>query len=143
MRIKKALDGLVLKIPIISPIIKKINIARAVRALAMSSEIVPKTLTNCYYQEAVVRALEKMKRGERLSQALKNYPDLFPLMVIQMIEVGEETGGMANILKKLGDFFKEEAAHDIKKLTAIIELALMIIMGGIAGFFIVSLLQRR
>ncbi len=138
MRIKKSLDGLVLKMPIIFPIAKKINIARAMRALARPSEVIS---VNSCYQEAIIRAMEKLKRGEKLSQSLKNYPDLFPLMVIQMIEVGEETGGMANILKKLGDFFEEEASNDVKKLAAIIELALMIIMGGVIGFFLVSLIQ--
>jgi len=136
---KKALDGLVLRIPLISPVIKKINIARAMRIFAGVSEVI---LANDYYQEVVIKAAEKIRRGEKLSQALKDFPSLFPLMVIQMIEVGEENGGMANILKKLGDFFEEEAATAVKKLTAIIELALMVIMGGVMGFFLVSLLQR-
>lgn len=143
MRIKKALDGLILKIPVVSPIVKKINIARSVRVFeAGSSEVVLKTLNNGCYQEAAVKVLERTKKGEKLSQAIKDYPDLFPLTVVQMIEVGEETGAMVSILNKLGNFFEAEAADALKELTIVIKLALMIIMGGVMGFFLVSLIQK-
>src|SRR3989344_5778950 len=134
MGIKQARDGLVVRMPVISLIVKKINIARAVRFMAGSTEVIP---ANSYYREAVMGAMGKMKRGEKLSQALKNYPDLFPLMVVQMIEVGEETGGMPRILDKLGDFFEAEAADALKELMIIIKLALMIILGAAVGFFLI------
>ena len=74
MGIKQARDGLVLRMPVISLIVKKINIARAVRFMAGSTEVIP---ANSYYREAVMGAMGKMKRGEKLSQVLKNYRDLF------------------------------------------------------------------
>ena len=139
MRIKQARDRLVLRMPVISLIAKKINIARSVRAFEAGSY---KSFSNSYYQAAVARVLERTKRGERLSQVLKDYPDLFPLTVVQMIEVGEETGALADILKKLGEFFETEAADAVKELIIVIKSAFMIILGGLVGLFLVSLIQR-
>jgi len=148
---KKLFDTWILDLPIISPIIKKTNAAHTVRTLSSliaagvplvrSLEIVAETLGNYHYKEAITTSIEKVKKGEKLSEALRPYERLYPLTVVQMIEVGEETGETSSILEKLGDFFEEEISQTTKNLTAIIEPILMLIIGGVVGFFAISMVQ--
>lgn len=148
---KKLLDTLVLKLPIVSPIIKKTNAAHTVRTLSSliaagvplvrSLEIISETMSNIHYKKAIITMTEKVKKGEKLSQTIRPYHDLYPLTVVQMMEVGEETGETSNILAKLGDFFEDEVSRATKNLTTVIEPVLMLVIGGIVGFFAVSMVQ--
>ncbi len=148
---KKIIDALMLKIPIISPIIRKTNSAYTLRTLSSlisagvslprSLEITSGTLGNIFYQEAIWQMVEKVRKGEKLSEALKPYENIYPPTVIQMISVGEETGETTSILEKLADFYEEEVSNAAKNLTAIIEPVLMIIVGAAVGFFAVSMIQ--
>ena len=83
---------------------------------------------------------KKIKKGEKLSGALKSYQALFPVGVIEMIEVGEETGKTSDILKKLSDFYEQEAINAIEKLTLMIEPLLIIVLGVTVGFFAFSVI---
>jgi type IV pilus assembly protein PilC len=148
---KRTMDMISLKLPVVSPLIKKTNAAYLVRTLSSliasgvslvrSLEIVASTLGNFYFKETVVQAVEKVKKGEKLSSALQPYEDLYPISVIQMLEVGEETGETADILEKLGNFFEEEVARITKNMAAVIEPILMLIIGSIVGFFAISMVQ--
>jgi len=145
------IDNITLKIPIISGIVKKTNSAQTTRTLGSlitagvpivrSLEIISGSLSNIYFKTAVAKAAEKVKKGEKLFEALSPYQDIFPSIVLQMIEVGEETGETSTILIKLAEFFEEEVANATKNLSAVIEPVLMLIIGGIVGFFAVSMVQ--
>jgi type IV pilus assembly protein PilC len=148
---KRLLDLISLKIPIISPIIRKTNAAHTVRTLSSlivsgvpiieALDIVSGTLGNVYFQSAIVDATEKVKKGLKLSEALKPYEKLYSSLVIQMIQVGEETGETSGILLKLADFFEEEVTNTTKNLSSVIEPILMLLIGGVVGFFAVSMFQ--
>jgi type IV pilus assembly protein PilC len=148
---KLLFDSLVLKAPLISPIIRKTYSAYTVRTLGSlissgvpiirSLEITSGTLTNTYYKRAIGGASEQVKKGAKLSQFLQNYQDIYPSVVVHMIAVGEETGRMADMLQKLADFFEEEVAQATKNLSSVIEPILMIIIGGVVGFFVISMVQ--
>lgn len=148
---KRVMDGLFLKIPIISGIVKKINSASTIRTLSSliasgvpivrSLEIVSNTLGNVYFKEAIIKVTERVRKGEKIAQALKSYENIYPSMIIQMIEVGEETGQTSDILAKLADFYEEEVTNTTGSLTAIIEPVLMVIIGGAIGFFALSMIQ--
>lgn len=148
---KKALDKFLLKVPIISSIVRKSNAASTVRSLSSlfssgvpivrSLEITSKTLGNVFYQEAIIDASEKVKKGGKLSEALAPYENIYPLIVIQMIEVGEETGETSEILEKLAEFFEDEVSRATKNLSSVIEPVLMLIIGAVIGFFAVSMVQ--
>ena len=148
---KKTVDSIVLKIPVISPLIKKTNSAYTVRTLSSlfssgvpivrSLEIVSGTLDNVYYKMAILDAADKVRKGEKLSSALSSYTEIYSSLVLQMIEVGEETGETSGILTKLADFFEEDIANATKNLASIIEPFLMLIIGVIIGFFAVSMVQ--
>jgi type IV pilus assembly protein PilC len=148
---KKLFDSLLLKIPIISPIIKNTNSAYTARNLSSlisaginlpkALEITSNTLGNVFYQEALKEVAERIRKGEKISEALKSYGNIYPITVIQMISVGEETGETSTILSKLADFYEEEVANTTKNLASIIEPILMLIIGGVVGFFAISMVQ--
>jgi len=148
---KKIIDKLTLKAPIISSIVIKTNSASTVRTLSSlitagvpivrSLEVTSGTLGNIYFKTAMAEAAEKVRKGGKLSEALKPHQEIYPPIVIQMIAVGEETGETSSILAKLAEFFEGEVANATKNLTAVIEPVLMIIIGAAIGFFAISMIQ--
>jgi type IV pilus assembly protein PilC len=148
---KRIFDFLVLKLPIISPIVKKTNSAYTARTLSSlitsgvpivrALEIVSGTLGNIYFKEAIAEAAEKVRKGSKISESLLPYQDLYSPTVIQMLQVGEETGETSTILAKLADFFEEEVTNSTKNLSAVIEPILMLLIGGAVGFFAISMFQ--
>lgn len=148
---KRFLDKIFLKMPLISPIVVKTNSAYTVRNLSSlvsvgvpivkSLELVSGSLSNIYYREAIKGVAEDIKKGAKMGEAFKKCQNIYPALVIQMIEVGEETGETVNILSKLAEFFEEEVSNQTKNLSTVIEPLLMIIVGIAVGFFAVSMLQ--
>ncbi len=148
---KKIVDKIIIKIPVISPIVKKTNSAAMVRNLSSliaagvpilrALEIVSDTLDNFYYKKAILEATERVKKGEKLSEALRPYDDIFTTTVVQMVEVGEETGETASVLAKLAVFLEDEVSTIAKNMASIIEPVLMVIIGTAVGFFAVSMVQ--
>ncbi len=148
---KRILDTVSLRMPLISPIVKKINTAYTARILGSlfnsgvpivrALEITADTLTNSYFRDALLVAAGEVSKGSRLGDALKPYENLYSPMVIQMVEVGEETGETSSILQKLADFYEEEVAETTKNLSSVIEPIMMVIIGAAVGFFAVSMMQ--
>ena len=148
---KEILDVFLLKAPIISPIIRESNSATVVRTLSSliasgvplvrSLEIVAGTLGNIHFKSAMVEAVEKVRKGEKLSEALKPHQNIYPPIVVQMIAVGEETGETSNVLAKLADFFEGEVGRATENLASVIEPVIMIIVGAAIGFFAISIIQ--
>ena len=148
---KKAADVFFLRLPIIAPIVKKNNSAFLIRALSSlisagvpltrALEISGNAANNYFFKQAIKDAEQRIKKGEKLSSALKPYQSIFPLGVIEMVEVGEETGKTSVILKKLAEFYEQEAINAVEKLTVIIEPVLIIVLGVGVGFFAISIIQ--
>ncbi len=148
---KWAIDTVLLKIPLISSLVKKNNSAFLVRSLSSliaagvplvrALEISSGTLKNSFFKRAADEAVEKVKKGEKLSSALRHHKDIFPLGTVEMVEVGEETGKTTVILKKLADFYEQEAANATDKLSVAIEPILIIVLGVAVGFFAFSIIM--
>jgi type IV pilus assembly protein PilC len=148
---KKTLDLTIINLPIFGNIIKKVNSARLARTLSsmiksgipivQALKIASGTLGNYLFKHSLVYASEEVQKGQSLSLAMKKYSKIYPPIVSQMIEVGEETGSLEEILAKLADFYEEDVVNITKGLTSIIEPILMIIIGAAVGFFAVSMLQ--
>lgn len=148
---KRTIDYISLRIPLVSPLVRKTNAAYTVRTLSSlvasgvpivrSLEIVAGTLDNVYYKAAILDAAEKVRKGEKLSSALLSQSNIYPSLVLQMLEVGEETGETSSILAKLADFFEEDIANETKNLASVIEPFLMLIIGAVIGFFAISMVQ--
>ncbi len=148
---KRIFDLLMLKTPIVSHIIKNANSASTARtlgslisagvALPRSLEITSRTLGNSFYRNTLSEAAKRVRKGEKLSHILEPHKDIYPLTVIQMISVGEETGRTSPILLRLADFYEEEVSNATKNLSAVIEPILILIIGAVIGFFAVSMIQ--
>ncbi len=148
---KAAIDSLVLRLPVISQIIKQTNAAYTTRNLSSliasgvpivsALEIVSRTLGNSHYRKAIQDVADKVKKGSRIAQALEPHIRIYPLVVIQMIAVGEETGQTSEILDKLASFFEEEVSNATRNLSALIEPVLMLMVGVAVGFFAISMMQ--
>jgi len=147
----KFFDGLVLKIPIVSSIVKGTNTAYTARTLSAlinsgvpivkSLEIISHALGNWYFKKAISESAQKVKKGTKLSETLRSYSDIFPYSFAEMIAVGEETGETSDILEDLADFAESEVENLTKNLSSAIEPVIMIIIGAAVGFFAVSMIQ--
>lgn len=148
---KKIFGMILINIPVINNIVIKVNCARFARiyssllksgvSVVEALNILSKTLTNYYYKRAFVLAIKEVQKGVNLSKVIFGEKKIFPVLVPQMIEVGEETGKTEAILAKLAEFYEEEVDQITKNLSSIIEPVLMLMIGGVVGFFAVSILQ--
>lgn len=148
---KNVFDRIVLKVPIFGKLIQKFNLARFTRTLAylISSgipivralEITARVLGNVKYRTAVEHAGQEIQKGKQLNEILREHPDIFHPMVVQMIKVGEESGKISDMLLRLAMFFEEDVDNTTKNLSTIIEPVLMLMIGVFVGFFAISILQ--
>jgi len=148
---KRIFDRIFLSFPIFSSLVRKSNAAVTARSLSSllsagislprALEITANTLGNVFYKEALLSTVEKVKRGEKLSESLRPYKKIYPLTLISMIEVGEETGETSEVLSKIADFYESEVSDTAKNLTSVIEPVLMLIVGAAVGFFAISMVQ--
>ena len=141
---KYAFDTILLKIPVVSGIIKKINLARLARSLSSliktditiieTLQITSRILGNSLYKKALLESAEQVKKGNKMADVFKNYPNIFPPNIIQMVSVGEETGSLDEVLENLASFYEEEVYSTMDNLPVIIEPVLMILIGvAVAG----------
>ncbi|MFH0930237.1 MAG: type II secretion system F family protein [Candidatus Moraniibacteriota bacterium] len=148
---KKAAAFLFLSVPVIKNITVKVNNARFARIygsliksgvpVVESLRIISETLTNRYFQEAFKKIGEEVQKGKPLHGELAIFPKLFPVLVVQMVEVGEETGKTVDVLGDLARFYEEEIDQVTKNLSSIIEPVLMVIIGIAVGFFAISMIM--
>jgi type IV pilus assembly protein PilC len=148
---KKIGGFITINLPLIGGIVVKLNCARFCRiyssllksgiSVTKSLEILSRTLNNFYYQRTLTRAVEGVQKGVNLSKIIYEEKKIFPVLVPQMIEVGEETGKTEEVLSKLAEFYEEEVSQITKNLSSIIEPILMLLIGGAVGVFAVSIIQ--
>lgn len=148
---KRLFDTLVLRVPIFGPLIRKLNSARFARTLSsllsagisitQALKVTALVLGNSQFKNSLASAAEAIERGRPLNETLHDRQDLFPPMVTQMVRVGEETGTIAPMLLRIALFYEEEVTETTKNLSSIIEPVLMIVIGGVVGFFAVSMIQ--
>lgn len=147
---KRFFDWLFIRMPIVGNILIKVNCARFSRiyssllksgvSVVDSLSIVKKTLSNSYYKDALDDAISEIQKGVELSVVILRYPDIFPILVPQIIQVGEETGKTEMVLRRLAEFYEEEVNQITKNMSSIIEPVLMLMIGGGVGFFAVAML---
>lgn len=148
---KRFLDWSSLKFPIMGSLTIKINTARTARILSSllasgvpivtTLEILSDTLPSSYYKEATSTALKEVQRGKSLHQSLSPFEKIYSFLLIQMLEVGEETGKLETVLESLAEFYELEIENTTKNLSSIIEPILMLVIGGAVGFFALSIFQ--
>ncbi|MEI8270477.1 MAG: type II secretion system F family protein [bacterium] len=147
----KYIDYFVLKIPAIGEMTKQLNTARTARSLSSlllsgvpiihALEITQDVVQNIYYKKVLEDAKETIEKGSPLSEILKSNSNLYPVMMSEMVQVGEETGKLADMLLQIALFYEEEIENKTKNLSTIIEPVLMVFIGVAVGFFAVSMIS--
>jgi len=143
-------DTFKFKLPMkIGGIIQKVALARFSRTFAAlvgagvpmleAIEITGRTSGNKVVELAMQDVHDSVRRGGTLAEPMRGAPLAFPPMVVQMIAVGEETGGLDHMLSKIADFFEDEVAAAVKALTSIIEPVMIVVVGVIVGFIVISM----
>lgn len=148
---KRYFSWFILHLPIISPLVKKINSARTTRTLASllssgvsfveSLGIVKEVVQNPYYKDVITKAEKEVQLGQPVSKVFSKAEHLYPIFVGEMMAVGEETGEFSPMLVKVADFYENEVDQQTKNMSTIIEPFLMIIVGVAVGFFAVSMIS--
>ncbi len=142
------IDALLLKAPGIGNLQTKSAVARFTRTLGTllnagvsiidALNVTGKTSGNKVLENAILKTVDSISGGNTISEPLKE-TNIFPPMVIQMINVGEKTGGLPDMLLKVSDFFDEEVDAAVDSLTAMIEPLIIVFLGGVIGAILVAM----
>jgi type IV pilus assembly protein PilC len=145
---RRVLDGIILKMPIIGMILRKIAVARFCRTLStlISSgvpildglEITAKTSGNAIVEDAIMATRKSVEGGQSIATPLKQ-TDVFPPMVVQMISVGEQTGALDTMLSKIADFYEDEVDTAVANLMVLMEPVLILFLGTVVGGIVISM----
>jgi type IV pilus assembly protein PilC len=133
----------------IGDIVQKVCLARFSRTysaliaagvpMLQAIEITGKTAGNKVVEKAMTAVRESVKSGGTIAAPMRDEPSAFPLMVTQMIAVGEETGALESMLSKVADFYEDEVAAALKALTSILEPLMILVVGAIVGFIVIAM----
>jgi type IV pilus assembly protein PilC len=143
-------DTLKLKFPMkIGDIVQKVALARFSRTFSgliaagvpmlEAIDITGKTSGNKVIEHAMREVRESVKKGGSLTAPMMDVPEAFPIMVTQMIGVGEETGALETMMTKVADFYEEQVAAAVKALTSILEPIMIVVVGAIVGFIVIAM----
>lgn len=148
---KKCISWILLRAPVFDTLTRKINSARFARTMSSLARggvpvlqgilIVRDTLGNAYYRQSLDQVHKDVKSGKSLSESISKFENIYPSLVIQMLRVGEESGALGDVLRRIADFYEEEVDNATKNLSSIIEPVLMLIIGAIVGIFAISIIQ--
>ena len=140
----------VTRLPVIGTMAKETNAARTARTLSsllnsgvdviQALTITEEVVQNVFYKKIIKNAAERVEKGTPLSEVFIERSDLYPILVGEMILVGEETGSIAKMLGELAEFYETEVERKTKDLSTIIEPLLMVVIGAGVGFFALALI---
>ena len=147
-QVRARLDAVKLKAPVFGDLFQKLAIARFTRNLStllhagvpilLALEITADTIDNAVISRAVDDVRAAVRQGESVAKPLTNHP-VFPPMVVQMVGVGEETGALDEMLRRIADFYDSEVEATTESLTAALEPIMIATLGGIVGAMVISL----
>lgn len=147
---RKAWDTLKLRTPLFKDFLRKVYITRFSRTLSSlvssgvplldSLKIVSDSVGNVVFKEIIEGAAEKVKSGVPLSTPIRESSE-FPLIVSQMVRVGEQTGELDNMLTNLANYFEEEVDNTVKSFSSILEPVIIVVMGLVVGVLLVAIMM--
>jgi type IV pilus assembly protein PilC len=142
------IDSIVLKLPVIGLLMRKIAVARFTRTLGTliasgvpileGLDITARTAGNAVVERALQRVRKSLEEGKSLTEPLKD-SEVFPGMVTQMISVGEQTGAMDAMLQKIADFYEDEVDAAVKDLLTALEPIMIVFLGVVVGGVVISM----
>ena len=143
-----ATDRMLLWVPIIGKIVEKTVVARTMRTLGTlvasgvpileALAIVRETANNMVYERMYQRVYESIREGDTIAEPLRE-SRLVDDMVVNMVEVGEETGDLDSMLYKIADYYDEQVDTAVKSLLSLLEPIMIIVLGGIIGTIVIAL----
>ncbi|HMI51342.1 MAG TPA: type II secretion system F family protein [Candidatus Saccharimonadales bacterium] len=143
-----AIDSVVLKLPVLGILMRKIAVARFTRTLGTliasgvpileGLDITARTAGNAVVERALFKVRKSLEEGKSLTEPLKD-SEVFPGMVTQMIAVGEQTGAMDAMLSKIADFYEEEVDAAVKDLLTALEPIMIVVLGLVVGGVVISM----
>ncbi len=145
---RRIIDGMLLRIPAIGILLRKIAVARFCRTLATLTssgvpildglEITARTSGNAIIEDAIMAVRKSVEEGKTISGPLAE-TKVFPPMVVQMINVGEQTGALDQMLSKIADFYEEEVDTAVAGLMKLIEPLMIVILGALIGTIVTAM----
>jgi type IV pilus assembly protein PilC len=145
---QRSVDRIILKIPVFGVLALKSSVARVTRTLATllssgvaileSLVIVARVAKNKIIEDALIVARTRISEGKSMSEPLQD-SGVFPPMVVQMVQVGESTGALDNMLNKIADFYEEDVDNLVTNLTSLMEPIIMMFLGVILGGLIIAM----
>jgi len=145
---KRHIDGIMLRIPVLGMVLKKIAVARFCRTLGtlVSSgvpileglEITARTSGNAIVEDAIMATRTSVEQGKTIAEPLKG-TNVFPDMVVQMVAVGEQTGALETMLSKIADFYEDEVDEATANLLALLEPIMIFFLGIVIGGIVISM----
>lgn len=147
----KYLDYAIVRLPLVGTLAKELNTARTARTMSSllmsgvsitrSLEITEDVVQNIYYKKVLQSGKTSIEKGAPFSEIFRAHTELYPIMMGEMIQVGEETGKLSEMLANVASFYEEEIENKTKNLSTIIEPILMVLIGGGVGFFAISMIS--
>ncbi len=148
-RFRRSADGLILRAPLVGDLIKKLVISRFCRTLGELTragvtlldglETASSTSGNLVVQEAIMSSRERVSRGETLAFSLQQSPNIFSILVVSMVNVGEQTGSIDSMMEKIADFYEQEVDNAVDSITSTIEPLLMVFIGVTVGVLVMAM----
>ncbi|MEK7088994.1 MAG: type II secretion system F family protein [Patescibacteria group bacterium] len=148
---KKYVDFIIIRLPIIGKLSRELNTARTTRTMSSlllsgvsitrAIEITEDVVQNIYYKKILNQTKEAIEKGAPFSKVFEENQNLYPIMMTEMIQVGEETGKLSDMLLQVASFYEGEIENKTKNLSVIIEPVLMVFIGAAVGFFAISMIS--
>src|ERR1035437_486721 len=148
---KKVIHKLILKIPIVGPLVQEINAARTARTLSSllhsgvevveSISITAEVIQNVYFRAVLENAKKTIQKGDLMSKIFEENEKLYPVFFAEMLSVGEETGKMDEMLLNVAKFYEDDVDQKTKDMSTIIEPVMIVIIGAAVGFFAISMIS--
>jgi len=145
------IDFVIFKIPVVNKLTIELNTARTARTISSlllsgvsitrAIEITEDVVQNTYYKKVLNEAKLAIEKGEPFGKTFEANVNLYPVMMSEMIQVGEETGKLSDMLLEIALFYEEEVENKTKNLSTIIEPLLMVVIGAAVGFFAISMIS--
>jgi type IV pilus assembly protein PilC len=142
------IDALLLKLPVVGDLVRRVAVAKFTRTMSTmlqsgvpildALEVVGKTAGNKVIEIAIFRVKDAIAEGRSIAEPLEE-TGVFPNIVVQMINVGEQVGALDIMMEKIADFYDDEVDQAVDNLTAMIEPFMMVFLGGIIGGLVVAM----
>lgn len=150
-RFQKMFTAVLMRIPVFKQLLREIASAQMARTLSSlvsagvpivrALEITSRVVGNAYFKTSLWEAARSVEKGKSIHETLGRYPWVYPPLVVEMAAVGEESGKFSEVFADLAKFYEDEVDQRTQSLSTIVEPILMVIIGAIVGFFVVSMMQ--